>query len=186
MQIFQRSWFSLKNGTSIILEEISSRRFFSRLDRFGTTEAQIMSRGIRRVLTSGCTSISIAVVLVAHEWATFLHFIFGLWTFFRALRVLVHDQRIMPYGPPIRSPFPNVPNHIIETKVVRRKRINWGRTHVPIFFIILLRKSASPNVCTIFVVRFEFVSPRKKPVFFACSTGIFPFSLGREPFSWKW
>ena len=175
----------LKNGTSNILEEISSRGFFCRFDRFGTTEAQIMSRGIRCVLTSSCTPISIAIVLMAHEWTTFLDFVFGLGAFFRALRVLMHDQSIVPNCPPIRSPFPNVSDHIIKAKVIGRKRIYWACTEAPIFFIIFLRKSASPNVGTILIVRLEFVSPRKKSIFFSCTTSIFPFCLGWETFSWK-
>lgn len=144
-----------------------------------------MSRGIRRVLTSSCTPISVAIVLMTHEWASFLYFVFGLGTFFRALRVLMHDQRIMPNGPPIRCPFPNVSDHVIKAKVIGRKRIYWTCTEAPIFFIIFLRKSSSPNVGTIFVVRLEFVSPRKKTVFFSCSTSIFPFCLSRKTFSWK-
>ena len=169
----------LKNGTSTILEEISSSGFFCRFDRFGTTEAQIMSRWIRRVLASSCTPISIAIVLMAHEWTAFLDFVFGLGAFFRALRVLMHDQSIVPNCPPIRSPFPNVSDHVVKAKVIGRKRIYWACTEAPIFFIIFLRKSASPNVGTILIVRLEFVTPRKKPVFFSSTTSIFPFCLGR-------
>ena len=145
-----------------------------------------MSRWIRRVLASSCTPISIAIVLMAHERTAFLDFVFGLGAFFRSLRILMHDQSIVPNCPPIRSPFPNVSDHVVKAKVIGRKRIYWTCTKAPIFFIIFLRKSASPNVGTILIVRLEFVTPRKKPVFFSSTTSIFPFCLGRETFSWKW
>ena len=87
-----------------------------------------MRRRIGRVLAPRCASVTIAVVLVAHKRAALLHFVFAL---FGSLRILMDDEGVVTDGPPVRGPFPNVTNHVVQSETVRREvgdRIGSGKT----------------------------------------------------------
>ena len=77
------------------------------------SEAQIVSRRIRSVLTPSGATISITISLCAHERSSLFHLLITLrWT----LWIIMHDQSIVPYGPIIGSPLPDVSHNILESK----------------------------------------------------------------------
>lgn len=74
-----------------------------------TAEAQVRGGAVGGVLASGSTAIPVAVGLMAHVGATFLHPVFPRRGAFRVERVFSR----MVHAPPVRSPLPRIPHYIV-------------------------------------------------------------------------
>ena len=60
---------------------------------------------------------------------------------------------------PIGGPFPDVPDHVVDTIAVWRKRGDRGRALEAILTQMLSRKLALPRVCLVLAAGCEFVAP---------------------------
>jgi hypothetical protein len=112
--------------------------------RLGTSKSKVVSRGVRSVWAASSTPVPIAVVLVAHKRSTLLDLVLA--RFGGSLRILVHLERIMPDGPPVRGPLPGVAHHIVKPKLVRRELGHGAGAGEPVLDRVLGGEGARPDV----------------------------------------
>lgn len=106
-------------------------------------EAQVLSGRVWRVLTASCTPVAVAVILVAHERTALLDFVCAcLWT----LRVPMHCQGVVPDGPPVIGPLPNVADHVLQAEGIGHVPSDWVGSSVAILGSVFVGKSPSPDV----------------------------------------
>src|SRR3954447_23769161 len=77
-------------------------------------------------------------------------------------------------APPVSAPLPCVARNRVETVIVRRKCIHWGRTSVSIVCRIVLRKLSLPDIATMFPVRPQLIAPGICLPYQPASCGILP------------
>src|ERR1700733_15063578 len=81
---------------------------------------------------------------------------------------------------PVRRPFPDIADHVVQAVAVRRECGDWGCALETVFAKILARKFALPSIGHMLAARRELIAPGKLSAVQSAARGKFPFSFGRQ------
>src|SRR5580704_19416298 len=102
-----------------------------------------------------------------------------------AARIFRNAARLRCVGlvfcrPPIRCPFPDVADHVVEAVAIRRERHDGRRAPAAVRREIQMREDSLPGIGHRLAARHEFVAPGEFRVIAPAARGKFPFGFGRQ------
>src|ERR1700732_1222234 len=103
----------------------------------------------------------------------------------RILRDAARFRRIgfMLGGPPIRGPFPDIADHVVDTVAVRREGHHRRGPIESVLAFIFVREISLPGIGAMLPARSENLAPGELGALQAATRGEFPLRLGRQFFA---